>query len=368
VSGNRIAMVSLSPLAIGGIETHLLQIFRGLRGEFDFLAIGRLAEPFQSQAEALGVTCVPLPSAGKLSPAMVWRLRSELRAHNIAIMHSHDTRGGLLGRIAARLAGSRIVHTVHTPSFFLPTSPLAVAGYQLTEGFLNRYASDRVIFVSETIQQMYLRHGLVSRSQARCIHNGLEPEWFELAPSQPAAASGITFLYIGRLSPEKGLDLLGDAFGLAVSRHPEMRLQVVGGGVEGDRLVATARREGWSRQLQMSGSLPRNLARRELQQADAFVLPSRFESMSYTLLEAMACGRAVIATDVGGNRDLVEPGITGLLVPPKNPNALADAMVQLAEHPVMRAEYGRAGRQKAERYTLVGMIDALRNLYRELVA
>jgi glycosyltransferase involved in cell wall biosynthesis len=180
--------------------------------------------------------------------------------------------------------------------------------------------------------------------------------------------AGVTFLYIGRLSPEKGVATLGEAFGLASALRQDIQLQVIGAGPEGVRLKQMALAAGWNQRLQMTGSLSRDEARMALWQADVFVLPSRFESMSYTLLEAMACGRPVIATDVGGNRDLVEPGINGLLVPSANPVALSEAILQIADSPALRDEYGRAGRQKSERYTLASMIIAIRTLYRELDA
>jgi hypothetical protein len=147
MSRAKVAMVSLSPLASGGIETHLIQLFHGLGKEFEFSMLGILGEPFLSLAESLGVSCVPFPRASKADPSAFFRLQREFRSRGIEMVHTHDTRGGLLGRMAARAAGLPAVHTVHTPSFFLPRSPLGVAAYRLAERQLNRMASDRVIFV-----------------------------------------------------------------------------------------------------------------------------------------------------------------------------------------------------------------------------
>jgi glycosyltransferase involved in cell wall biosynthesis len=363
----RIAMVSLSPLMVGGIETHLLQIFRGLRDEFEFVAIGTLAEPFRSQAEALGARCIALPAAGKANPAMLARLVSLFRDERIDIVHTHDTRGGLLGRLAAKLASRRAIHTVHTPSFFLPSRPAVVQGYRLAERILNQFASNRVVFVSEAIRRIYLEGHLVPTAKAIYIPNGLETTWFTSAPVQPPQHAGVSFLYIGRLSPEKGLDILGEAFGLLARKRPDFKLRVVGCGSESIRLQQLATDGGWGAQLDLAGSVPREDARAALLTSDVFVLPSRYESMSYTLLEAMACGRPIIATDVGGNCDLVEPGRTGMLVPSCDPAALAEAMLYLADHPQAREEFGREGWKKAQRYTLDSMIQSVRTVYRELI-
>lgn len=146
-----IAIVSFSPLSIGGIETHLLQLFRGLGAEYEFQVFGSLGEPFLSLAEQLGARCVLLPHTGKVNPAALIRLRTEFLARDIALVHTHDTRGGLIGRLAARAAGKKALHTVHTPSFFLPQNPAVVGLYRLAERSLNQWASQNVIFVSRTI-------------------------------------------------------------------------------------------------------------------------------------------------------------------------------------------------------------------------
>ena len=112
----------------------------------------------------------------------------------------------------------------------------------------------------------------------------------------------------------------------------------------------------------------RGKIRETMHAADVFVLPSDFESFSYTLLEAMACGLPCIATDAGGNRDLVEPGVTGLLVPRRDPQSLADAMLQLAGNPEMRVSMGREGALRAREYTLQRMIDGTRSVYSEVLA
>jgi glycosyltransferase involved in cell wall biosynthesis len=258
------------------------------------------------------------------------------------------------------------VHTVHTPSFFLPTAGWTIAAYKAAEACLNRSFSDRVIFVSQTILRMYIRDRLVPAQKAVWIPNGLEPEWLTEAPAQPPVRPEVTFLYIGRLSREKGLDLLAQAFGKAAGQHPGIRLRIVGAGPEEVTLRRLARAGGWEARLEMPGRMTRPEARAALQQADVFVLPSRFESMSYTLLEAMACGRPCIAADVGGNADLVESERTGLLVPPRNPAALAAAMLRLAGSPFERETFGAAGWQKAQRYTLKAMITSTDQVYREL--
>jgi glycosyltransferase involved in cell wall biosynthesis len=367
MSPHRIAMVSFSPLAIGGIETHLLQIFRGLAREFEFTVIGTVQEPFIAHAQEYGVTCVPLPAAGKASPTALLRLRKEFLARGIELVHTHDTRGGLIGRLAAGAAGMIAMHTVHTPSFFLPRNPAKVFLYRQAERALNALASDKVIFVSRTILEMYLAGGLVSWKKSCCIPNGLEREWF-LPAERHTEREGLRFLYVGRLAREKGIDTLASAFGRISARLPYARLQVAGEGPEGEGLACKAEAEGWRARLDLLGALSREQVRGTMLGADVFVLPSSFESFSYTLLEAMACGLPCIAADTGGNRDLVDPDRTGFLVRREDPAALADAMIRLAGDPEMRAALGREGAVRAREYTLERMIERTGALYREFLA
>jgi glycosyltransferase involved in cell wall biosynthesis len=363
----RVAMVSLSPLSIGGIETHLLQIFHGLGGEYEFHVIGTVAEPFLSIAQGIGVKCIPVPPSGKLDPLTLLRLRKEFRTHRIDLVHTHDTRGGLLGRLAARAAGIPAVHTVHTPSFFLPKNPLAVLSYRLAERVLNGLSME-VIFVSKTIQKVYLDGHLVSAEKARHVANGLEPEWFSPARHILRTETELRFLFVGRMAREKGIGNLAAAFEIVARKIPWARLQIAGEGPKREDLLRAAEEGGWRQHLDLFGLLLRGKAREAMHAADVFVLPSDFESFSYTLLEAMASGLPCIATDVGGNRDLVEPERTGLLVPRNDPYRLAEAMIRLSDNPELRIALGREGALRAREYTLERMMDGTRSVYREALA
>ncbi|MBN1439819.1 MAG: glycosyltransferase [Anaerolineales bacterium] len=367
MSKPRVAMVSLSPLATGGIETHLLQIFHGLGREFDFRVIGTVAEPFPTLAGGAGVKCVPLPAAGKLDPRGLLRLWKEFHAQKIDLVHTHDTRGGWLGRLAARLAGIPAIHTVHTPSFFLPPNPLAVFAYRQAERVLNNRFSDEVIFVSKTIRKMYLDGRLAAAEKSSHVANGLEAEWFSSAQHILRPGAEIRYLYVGRMAREKGMENLAAAFGTVAKKVRGARLLIAGEGPKRADLVRAAESGGWRANLELLGLLLRAKAREAMRAADVFVLPSDFESFSYTLLEAMASGLPCIAADVGGNRDLVEPERTGLLVPRGDPYRLAEAMIRLSDNPEMRIAMGREGALRAQEYTLERMIDGTRSVYRAVL-
>jgi glycosyltransferase involved in cell wall biosynthesis len=364
----RVALVSLTPLATGGIETHLLQLIRGLQREIDFVLVGDVHPPLQGLIEAEGVPLERVTAAGKFDLSCLLELRRVFRRRGIHVVHTHDTRGGLLGRLAGRSLGLECIHTVHTPAFFLRERGASIRFYQLVEGALNRWATHKVVFVSPTIQALYTRAGIVRASQAVCIPNGLEPFWFEVAAPRAARpgehpAAGLRFLYVGRLSPEKDLPTLLHAFSAVSREMPHARLAIVGDGPDRASLDGLAHELGCADRIEWAGSLNREAVREALRRADVFVLASRFESMSYTLLEAMACGLACIATRVGGNADLIQDGVQGRLVAPGDPHALAAAMLAAARSTAERERMGQAARRSASRYSLETMIEKSRDLY-----
>jgi len=367
VNNPRIALICFSPLRAGGVETHLLQIVEGMASDFDFLAIGDAQEPFASQARDRGAQVLPLCPSSKFDLGTILELQGVFRRNRVAIVHTHEARAGLLGRVAAKKAGRMSLHTVHTPAFFLARSRGAIWAYQRVEGLLNRFASDGIVFVSPTIRDLYSRLGLAPPGKSFLIPNGLEEDWFQ-AERERRLSEGVQFLYVGRLAPEKNLPTLMEAFSRIAAEFPGTRLRIVGSGSLREELERMASQEQLKGKVDFAGTLSREEVREVMQESDAFVFPSRFESMSYTLLEAMACGLACVATDVGGNRDLIADGASGILVPPGNILALESAMRSVAGSLALRRELGRAARERAREYTVEKMLQSTRGLYLSLLA
>ena len=143
---------------------------------------------------------------------------------------------------------------------------------------------------------------------------------------------------------------------------PNLRLTLVGGGSTRAQLAQQAGELGLEDRIEFVGEVPDVLP--YLQKADVFVLPSLYEGMPYTLMEAMAAGRAVVATDVAGNRDLVRHGETGLLVPPGQARGLASAILSLVSAPDVRARLGMAAQAEAsKRATPDQMVQQVMELY-----
>ncbi len=224
----------------------------------------------------------------------------------------------------------------------------------------------RVVAVSAAIEAELLAHGFAPDRIAR-IPNGVDVGRFAPAPDPEAARAqaGLgpeTVLFLGRLSPEKGLDAALSAWSRVAPRHPGARLVLVGDGSARSSLEAQARTLGLGETVRF---LPeRSDPEVVLRASQIFLLPSRSEGMSNALLEAMATGLACVATHIGGNNELLEHGTTGLLVPPGDAPALANALVALLEDPGLRTRLGRAARTVAiERYAMDRVVRRYADLY-----
>lgn len=210
----------------------------------------------------------------------------------------------------------------------------------------------------------------IRTERRRAIPNGVDTTRFSPPDSEEKLAlrrdQGLPVdapiaVYCGRLVPEKRVDVLIDAWKAVRQRVPGACLSIVGGGPEEESLRARAG-EGVRFEGAIGDVVPR------LQSADAFVLPSEAEGLSNALLEAAATALPVVATRVGGAVDVVQPGLSGLLVPPNDDWALADALTSLLRDPD-RGKLGARGREIVlATYSLDAVADRLRDLYEEVTS
>lgn len=180
-----------------------------------------------------------------------------------------------------------------------------------------------------------------------------------------------SFLNIARLIPDKGVDIFLKSCALLIDKLSpdgfELVFRIAGSGPMEKELKAFAKELGLAEKVFFLGFCPDIY--RIMSNSDVLVLSSRSEGLSLSLLEAMAMGKPVIATDVGGNPEIVKHGITGILVPPADPNALADAMEYLIKNPGSAQKMAMTARQMViERFTHVQMVNAVQNLLIDLAS
>ncbi|MBN1992339.1 MAG: glycosyltransferase family 4 protein [Anaerolineae bacterium] len=197
------------------------------------------------------------------------------------------------------------------------------------------------------------------------IPNGVDAAHFHPLPHILHQESTIRVLFVGRLVYQKGLDILLQALAL-IPPHIPLSLEIVGDGDARPELEQTANKLDYP--IHFSGWRARSELPARYQTADIFVLPSRDEGMPNVVLEAMACGLPVVATQIAGNEELVQEGETGLLVPPETPAALAQALIKLITNDRLRQRMGLAGRQRVEeQYTWQSVAKAYLTLAESLI-
>ncbi len=249
---------------------------------------------------------------------------------------------------------------------------------KLARPFIHRY-----IAVSQDLERWLVETVAVPRARIRQIYNGVDTERFRPAtgprraspcPGMPASfAEGETVLIgsVGRMAAVKDFPTLVRAFARVVATRPalraRLRLAIVGEGPARQACLELARAAGLADQVWLPGE--RTDVPELLRAMDVFVLPSLGEGVSNTILEAMASGLPVIATRVGGNPELVEEGVTGRLVPPGDPEALARALLEYLDDPARLAREGRAARARVEaRFSMGAMVRAYLGVYDDLLA
>jgi glycosyltransferase involved in cell wall biosynthesis len=332
----------------------------------------------QEEVRARGIPLTIEPAlVREIRPAKdllaVVRLARFIRRSRYAIVHTHSSKAGVLGRWAAWLAGTPIiVHTVHGWGHHERQHPLARRFYILLEQVTQRI-TDKLIVVSPRNIEKGLADGIATPAKYVTIRSGIELDRFR-RPARPREAVraelGIPLDApvvgtVTRLSPQKApLDFVTAAAQGAASR-PGAHFVVVGDGplrAEVESRVAAA---GLAGRFHLTG-LRRDVPDL-LHSFDVFALTSLWEGLPRVLIQAMAAGLPVVATAVDGSAEAVEDGVNGLLTPPGDPQALAAALLRLLGDPALAVQMGAAGQERAGEFGARKMVDDIAALYETLL-
>jgi glycosyltransferase involved in cell wall biosynthesis len=330
------------------------------------------------EAEKRGVKIIPLSSlARRIAPVRdlraffsLWRLMIREKP---AIVHTHTSKAGILGRCAARLAGvPAIVHTPHGHVFFGHFGLLASRFFLQAERFMASL-TDRLIALTQGERNDYMALSVGDPGRIVTIHSGVDVDRYmqvkvnlqEKRRSLGLNPEGLVVGTVGWLLPIKGPMYLLKAMAEVWKGYPETSLVYVGkGDLEGE-LKEEASRMGVSERVSFLGW--RDDIPEIMHILDIFVLPSLNEGMGRVLVEAMAAGRPVVASNVGGIPDLVMQGKNGLLVPAADIKALARGIEFFISYPNERKEMGEEGRKMAIRFGSDSMVQKIDRLYLELL-
>lgn len=362
----------ITRLNIGGPSRQALTLTKALRPDYETILVAGRSAPYEGEMTEEGVDVVHVSLVRPISPRLdaqaLMQLKRIVRRWQPDVIHTHQAKAGAIARLASS-PRSKTVHTFHGHVLEEYFGGLARAAFLSAERLLAR-RTDVLVAVSQEIQDALLDLGIGNRNQWRVIPLGFDLEPFlriegtdqslrrRLGVTPEAPLVGV----VGRLSPIKDHATLLQAMTrlegvhLAVfgdgELHGELRREVAGLG-----LMDRVHFMGWWTDVAsaMAG-------------LDVVVLTSRNEGTPVSLIEALASGRPVVATDVGGVRSVVVDGVSGYVVPSRSPTAVADALRGLLSDPQKRSAMGAAGRAfVAKRFIQDRLVADTRALYSSLI-
>ncbi len=321
---------------------------RGWRGP---VLHGRLPKGEPSAIEALtatGAELIRVPGLARgIDPGADTRalraLQREIRRVRPDVIHTHMGKAGALGRMAGRVSGVPVVHTLHGHHF--DRGGLRSVAVRWVERGLGRLGTRLICLSPSQKRDVVERHRVLRDEHVVVIEPGLETARFVDAGTSSETRDVRRLLWVGRLVAVKRPRALLDLAGAL----PDVTLDIVGTGPLHDEMDQDIRARGLEGRVHLHGAQPD--VRPWLRAATLFVLPSEQEGTPLALIEAMLAGCPVVAAAVGGIPDVIEDGVTGTLVPAGNDAALAQGVEALLANPVQRdAQAHAAGKVAARRY------------------
>jgi glycosyltransferase involved in cell wall biosynthesis len=364
--------------AAGGMRQHVLQLATGLAAHgFDVqIACPGEADIVQS-ALAAGIEVRPVPIVGPLSPLRdleaVLVLRDVIRRGSFGIVHAHGSKAGLVGRVAAMLAGvpSRVM-TVHNDVLGGSVRPALRRTVIRVERFLGRHTS-RIIAVSDALRSELVETVGLDAARIVTIHNGIDLAAF-LTPIDPGPVrdrygiprDAVVFGQAARFAPQKGHEMLVAAAVPVLEKVPHAYLLLAGDGPLLDPVRRIASRTSVASRILFPGF--ETDVRGMLAALDVFVSSPNSEGLGMAAIEAMSAGLPVVSVRTGGVPEVVADGTTGILVAPGDVAGLTDAMLRLARDPMARLSMGEAGRRRAvDEFSEETMLERTALIYREVL-
>jgi glycosyltransferase involved in cell wall biosynthesis len=374
---NRIAHVITNPESYGGAQLNTLLTLKGLvRDGYEVELICGPGKRLIREARAISVQVHVIPNlVRQVDPlkdtSAFLHLYRLFRSGEYQIVHTHSSKGGFLGRLAAWWAGVPvIIHTNHSLPF--ETDRNLRSKFYIALERLTGSVTDSLVCVGEVLRQEAATWKIVPTQKLITIYSGIDfssyvPEHTALAMKHELGLEGAWPIVgcIGRLCKQKAQHYLVEAVAPLTDKYPQIKLLLVGEGELRPLLEKQIEEMGLSSKVSLLGE--REDIADLLNIFDIYAMSSRWEGVGRALTEAMYWGLPTVATAVNGVKELILHEETGLLVPPHDPKALADAMDRLVSHLELAKRLGSNAQRKARE--LMGseqMIMAIEDLYAKL--
>jgi glycosyltransferase involved in cell wall biosynthesis len=356
-----------SPNGLYGAERWILALVRHLDLSRVESHVGVIRDepeydpPLLHLAAADGLKTVAIDAPGRFNWAAVTALRQYIRANSIQVLHTHFYKTDIIGLLAGQGTSCKLLTTPHGWSTH---AGLALRLYEALDRKIFRFF-DAVAPLSPALATELAPY---AGSKLHYIQNGVDIDEIDdttsIAPEVAAWKQRNEYVigYVGQLITRKGIDTLIKAF--AQMTMTNSRLVLIGEGPQRGEMEILARTLGVTSRVEFLGYRTDRISL--LRGFDVFALPSLLEGIPRCLMEAMAAGVPIVATDIPGCRELIEPDLSGILVPPGNDTELASAMKRLSD-PALRAMYASAARARVmEHFSAAAMARAYTRLYTDL--
>jgi glycosyltransferase involved in cell wall biosynthesis len=369
--------IRICHLAMGdgwaGAEVQLATLLAALSKmpDFEVSAIlfneGRLT----GELRGLGIRTEVICESRHNSILIIKQLMHYFQQHQFDILHTHKYKDNILGSLATSGKIRPRIRTIHGfPEPFGGFQAVKIGAYQILDNWVNRLLVDQILAVSFDLRSHLIKH--FGADKVTCIHNAIDIEQIRVTRGAEELRKELgldenEFLIgtMGRLMPVKGLESFLKAAHIIRRQKANVKFIIAGDGPLKDALQKQAREYGLGEVVLFLGH--RNDSHNILELMDLFVLPSISEGIPMVLLEALALARPVIASRVGGIPEVIEHGVSGLLIAPGREDELAKTCIALMDDPDCARRLGAAGRQRVvEHFSASAMAKNVAEIYRSL--
>jgi glycosyltransferase involved in cell wall biosynthesis len=350
----------------GGGEVWMVTAMKMLvqRGHKVFL-ICRSDAPMRPYAEATGATVVPMTIRGDFDPRCILRTSVLLRRQRIDAVLTNTDKELRFAGLAARLA--------HKPPVFARKGVDRPLKNKWRYRWTYNTLAAAVIANSEATKRTLMASApWLDASRVHVIYNGIDPdrygpEYTRSIRGELAIPSGVPLIgFVGRLNVQKGIEYLLQAFVSVIERRPDAHLLMVGVGDLHDYVLEFVHQHGLESQLHLTGF--RDDIPNVMDSIDVCVLPSLWEGFGIVLIEAMAAGKPCVTTNISSMPEIVQHDVTGLVVPPHNADALAQALLKILDDRALATRLGMAGRQDVlQKFSIDRMIENYERVFAQYI-
>ncbi|MFW6123726.1 MAG: glycosyltransferase family 4 protein [Acidobacteriota bacterium] len=352
---------------LGGGQKNLLSLIDYLdKDKFDVSVCSNPQGCLVDEVRRRGASHYPVPMPKRFQKKSIKEIETVLRKNKFDIIHTHGGVAGFYGRWAARkLVRLAVVHTLHGIHYLNYKNVFIKYVYVFLEKIFSRF-TDAVIFVSRADKKKGRKFKLAPTEKMKLIENGIDFQWLESQSmnqnKEHKMRKGPVIGTVARLHRQKNIPLLIKAGAKMRERCSGLKILVVGDGPLQKKLKRLNKKLGTTDMIHFLGE--RKDIPSLISGMDVFVLPSLWEGLPYVLLEAASFKKPVVGTDVDGIREMIKNEKTGILVSPKNPKELAEAVLRLLKN---REEAEKMGedfyRSMREKYSLSSMVHKAEELY-----